>query len=46
MAFPAFDAINVGVPVSVIPVAPFKSKFAAAVALAIEVKSFAAAFAL
>jgi hypothetical protein len=46
IAVDAFAAIRVGVPVNVIPVAPFKSRFAAAVALATEVKSFAAALAL
>jgi hypothetical protein len=46
IAVEELDAIKVGVPVNVTPVAPFRSKFAAAVALAIAVKSFAAAFAL
>jgi hypothetical protein len=46
IAVEAFAAIRVGVPVSVIPVAPFKSRFAAAVALATEAKSFTAAFAV
>ena len=46
IAVEELDAIKVGVPVKVIPVAPFKSKFAAAVALATEAKSLAAAFAL
>jgi len=41
-----FAAISVGVPVSVIPVAPFSNRFAAAVAFAIAAKSFTAAFAL
>jgi hypothetical protein len=44
--FVAFDAIKVGVPVNVIPVAPFKSKFAASVAFATVAKTLAAALAL
>jgi hypothetical protein len=46
IAVEELDAIKVGVPVNVTPVAPFKSKFAATVALATVAKSFAAAFAL
>ncbi len=46
IALDGVAAVQVGVPVNVIPVAPFKSKFAASVALATVAKSFAAAFAL